>query len=178
MIASAFTKAILILLAATDAPVDGRTEVTLRGADVVFSRGEGFETVLRVPFSEGLAGLRVDGARIEIDIAVDGEVPSFTPFVIIATAAEPDPERPGEFRAVGNSVARELIFAPTLGCVVRLSATGVARVWAATSEDSYLRILVDEPIESNREPGFVRFSSSDVLGRIVVLTRPPRTETR
>jgi hypothetical protein len=159
-------------------PENGRTEVILRNVDVVFSREESFESVLRVPFPAGLADLRVDAARIEIEIVVDGEAASFTPFIIVAAAAEPDPEHPGEYRTLGQSLAREFIFEPTLGRVVHLPATAVARTWSASTGDAFLRILIDEPIRSNREPGSIRFSNPDVLGRVIVLTRPDRTPQR
>lgn len=74
----------------TDTRPIGRSEVLLRESDVVFSRAEPLERVLRVSLGEGLTGARVDVATIELTIDVEGEPSSFVPFVLVAQAVEPD----------------------------------------------------------------------------------------
>ena len=151
--------------------VVGRTEVVLRDSDVVFSRAEPLERVVRVSLGEGLAGARVDVATIELTIDVDGEASSFVPFVLVAQAVELD-TRTGEYRAASPVRAREPVQQPGEGQPIRMMATGIVRYWAATGDVAYLRVYVDEPVASGRPADSIRFvSAAGSLGKMVLLTR-------
>ena len=157
--------------AGTGSGVVGRTEVVLRDSDVVFSRAEPLERVVRVSLGESLAGARVDAATIELTIDVDDEAPSFVPFVLIAQAVELD-ARTGEYRVASPLLAREPVQQAGAGQRLRMMATGIVRYWAVSGEDAYLRIFVDEPVTSERSADSIRLvSAAGSLGKIAVLAR-------
>ncbi len=142
----------------------------LRESDVVFSRTEPLECVLGLSFNEAFTDARIDAAAIELTIDADGEVDSFVPFLLVAQAVEPDGR--GGYRVLSREIARELILVPGEGQPIRMLATSLVRRWANSEGSVYLRILVEEPVESGRSPGAIRVvSSGGVLGRIVVLVR-------
>ena len=151
--------------------VVGRTEVVLRDSDVVFSRAEPLERVVRVSLGEGLAGARVDVATIELTIDVDAEASSFVPFVLVAQAVELD-ARTGEYRPASPVLARQAIHQPGASQQIRMMATDIIRYWAADGEQAYLLIYADEPVASERPAESIRFvSAAGNLGKMVLLTR-------
>jgi hypothetical protein len=155
----------------TDSAVVGRIEIILRDADVVFSRADPLDNVVRVSLGEGFTGARVDVAAIELTIDVDDEASSFVPFMLVAQAVELD-TRTGEYRAASPVLAREPVQQPGAGQEIRMIATGIIRYWAATGEEAYLRIYADEPVASDRPADSIRFvSAAGSLGKIVLLAR-------
>lgn len=151
--------------------VVGRTEVVLRDSDVVFSRAEPLERVVRVSLGNELASARVDVATIELTIDVNGEVSSLVPFVVVAQAVELD-ARTGQYRSASPVLARQAIHQPGAGQQIRMMATNIIRYWAADGEQAYLRIFADEPVASDRPADSVRFvSTAGNFGKIVLLTR-------
>jgi hypothetical protein len=147
-----------------------RTEIVVRESAVVYSSNERLDMVARL--AAPVPGRsRVDAARIELTLDVDGEVSSFVPFVLVVTAVEPTGPT-GEFRRVSPHVARELIQQPGAGQSIRVDAAGLVRHWLATGGELYLRIEVDEPVASERAEESIRLAGTGgVLGKIVLIAR-------
>ncbi len=162
--------AAVFIVASGEVRPAGRSEVLLRESDVVFSRAEPLERVFDLSLGEGFAGARIDAATIEVTIDADGEADSFVPFLLVAQAVEPDGQ--GGYRVLPGYVARELILSPGEGQPIRMLATSLVRGWVGSEGPAYLRILVEEPVESERPSGAIRVvSGGGVMGRIVALVR-------
>jgi hypothetical protein len=147
------------------------TDIVLRPADVVSSRSDGFEVVFRVSVPTEVTDPAFQAAVIELDIGVAGEDSTFAPFVLIATAAEPDPERGGHYRVIPHVPSREFVLHPG-DRSVRLDATSLVRAWLVSHGDRYLRVTLDEPRPTERDADAVTLRGQDSVARIVILTRP------
>lgn len=161
----------LVLLATTpqDA-VAGRTELELRETDVAYSGDEPLEVVLRLP-SRGAIGSRIDMARLEFTLDVDGDAGSFVPFMMVASLVEAVGPSAG-YRPVCPEVGREVILLPGPGQRVPMDVTGFMRRWYEAGNELCLRIQVVEPLESARPSESIRLPGAEgILGQITLVTR-------
>jgi hypothetical protein len=161
---------VVLLATASEDAVAGRTELQLREADIVRSVNDPLEVVLRLA-SLPAVGSRIDNARLELALDVDGDAATFVPFLVVTGLV--DAVGPtGDYQPACPEAGRELILQPGVGKGVRMDVTGFMRRAYEAGGELYLHIEVVEPSGSTRPTGSIELSAvQGVLGKIVLITR-------